>query len=446
MEKIWEFFENMNEYLYVSSIESYELLYMNKKSRDIYGFKTKDEPVGKKCYEVIYGSNVPCAFCNNCELSEGKFKEWKFFNPVLNKYLSLKDTLLVENQKHYRLELAIDSTPQEYQSQKIQTAYENLEAMANEGFRIALKAPTPDKSIEVVLEYLGKALKGERTYIFEKNKNGDDDNTYEWVAKGISPEKDNLQNLPSEVCANWYRTFRENKNITIKNLEDIREEDPLQYQNLKRQNIHSLVVVPLYDDEKIIGFYGVDNPPGEFLDYAQNIFQIMAHFIISGLKRRELVRKLENMSYRDQLTQIGNRFALENYLNQLTVGDNIGVVYCDITGLKRVNDVIGHSAGDKLIIRACDCLKRIFGRQGLFRIGGDELIVLCPQITKLELKRKISELKNDMAQNSVVMAVGYVWDRFSPTEMDRLFSEAEKLMYDDKAAYYKTSGQDRRRQ
>ena len=84
------------------------------------------------------------------------------------------------------------------------------------------------------------------------------------------------------------------------------------------------------------------------------------------------------------------------------------------------------------------------GLQKGYRLN--ELIVLCPQITKLELKRKISELKNDMAQNSVVMAVGYVWDRFSPTEMDRLFSEAEKLMYDDKAAYYKTSGQDRRRQ
>ena len=72
----------------------------------------------------------------------------------LNKYLSLKDTLLVENQKHYRLELAIDSTPQEYQSQKIQTAYENLEAMANEGFRIALKAPTPDKSIVIITIFI----------------------------------------------------------------------------------------------------------------------------------------------------------------------------------------------------------------------------------------------------------------------------------------------------
>lgn len=445
MEKIWEFFENMNEYLYVSSIENYELLYMNKKTREIYGFETNDEIAGKKCYEVIYGNSVPCAFCNNSELSEGKFKEWKFFNPVLDKYLSLKDTLLVENHKQYRFELAIDSNFQEYQSQKIQTTYENLETMANEGLRIALKAPNPDKSIEVLLEYLGKTLKGERTYIFEKNKNGNDDNTYEWVANGISAEKDNLQNLPAEVCANWYRSFAENKNIIISDLEDIREEDPLQYQNLKNQDIHLLVVVPLYNDDKVIGFYGVDNPPCDFLDYAQNILQIMAHFIISSLKRRELVRKLEKMSYYDQLTQIGNRYALENYVEQLTEGEYIGVIYCDITGLKRVNDVIGHNAGDKLILRACDCLKRIFGKQGLFRTGGDELIVLCTKITNVELERKIVQLKEDMAQNSVVMAIGYIWDKFNLAETDKLLSRAEKLMYDDKAAYYTTSGHDRRR-
>lgn len=90
---------------------------------------------------------------------------------------------------------------------------------------------------------------------------GNDDNTYEWVANGIGPEKDNLQNVPAEVCENWYRNFREGKNIIIGNLENIRESDPLQYENLKQQNISTLVVVPLYEGQKIIGFYGVDNPP-----------------------------------------------------------------------------------------------------------------------------------------------------------------------------------------
>ena len=51
----------------------------------------------------------------------------------------------------------------------------------------------------------------------------------------------------------------EDKNIMIHDLEDIREIDPLQYENLKRQNIHSIVVVPLYDNDAVMGFYGIDN-------------------------------------------------------------------------------------------------------------------------------------------------------------------------------------------
>ena len=53
-----------------------------------------------------------------------------------------------------------------------------------------------DQSLEVLLEHLGKALNGERTYIFEQNESGGDDNTYEWVADGVEPEKESLQNVP----------------------------------------------------------------------------------------------------------------------------------------------------------------------------------------------------------------------------------------------------------
>ena len=145
---------------------------------------------------------------------------------------------------------------------------QNLETVINEGLRVALLEETPDQSLGVLLEHLGKALNGERTYIFEQNDSGCDDNTYEWVADGVAPEKENLQNVPPEVCASWYRKFGVGKHIVIESLEDIRESDPLQYENLKRQNIHSLVVVPLYDGKTVIGFYGVDNPPVKSLEYA----------------------------------------------------------------------------------------------------------------------------------------------------------------------------------
>ena len=174
---------------------------------------------------------------------------------------------------------------------------QNLEAVINEGLRVALLEETPDQSLDVLLEHLGKALGGERTYIFERNESGCDDNTYEWVAGGVAPEKDHLQNVPPEVCASWYRNFSVGQHIVIEDLENIRETDPLQYDNLKRQGIHSLVVVPLYDGKKIIGFYGVDNPPVKSMEYTSNILQTAAYFIVSSLKRRNLFRELQKRSY-----------------------------------------------------------------------------------------------------------------------------------------------------
>ena len=174
---------------------------------------------------------------------------------------------------------------------------QNLETVINEGLRVALMEETPDQSLEVLLEHLGKALKGERTYIFEKNETGSDDNTYEWTADGVAPEKDNLQNVSPEVCASWYQNFNIGRHIVIKNLEEIRETVPLQYEVLKQQNIHSLVVVPLYDGKKLIGFYGVDNPPVKSLEYASNMLQTAAYFIVSSLRRRNLVRQLQKRSY-----------------------------------------------------------------------------------------------------------------------------------------------------
>ncbi len=183
------------------------------------------------------------------------------------------------------------------QQENVAQSVQNIEAIINEGLRVALLEKTPDQSLEVLLEYLGKALDGERTYIFEQNESGGDDNTYEWVAEGVRPEKENLQNLPAEVCANWYRNFSVGKHIVIKNLEEIRQSDPLQYENLKRQSIHSLVVVPLYDDDRIIGFYGVDNPPEKSLEYTSNMLQIMAYFIVSSLRLRNLVQELQKRSH-----------------------------------------------------------------------------------------------------------------------------------------------------
>lgn len=439
MSKIWEFFDTMDELVYVSDIDSYELIYMNQKALRMYGVQSLSDIAGKKCYEILQNCSTPCSMCNNQELRQGYFKEGWHYSPILERQVMLKDTIIEEDGKRYRMEIVIDAGNQEQRDSMV-----NLEAMVNNGLRIALQQATPSQTLEVLLEYMGKALGGARTYIFERNEAGCDDNTYEWVASGITPEKDNLQNVPAEVCANWYRNFQIGRHIVIKELDDILENDPLQYANLKRQNIRSLVVVPLYNDGEVIGFYGIDNPPKKSLDYASDMLQIMAHFIVSALKRRNLVRELEKMSYYDQLTQIGNRHAMSKYTGILQNEQSLGIVYCDVTGLKQVNDQKGHDAGDKLLTDACECLKKSFGEYGLFRIGGDELLAICADIEEAALWQGVELLKQNLQEKSIHMAVGSVWEKNSLNGVEKLITEAEKRMYNDKAAYYKQCGVDRR--
>lgn len=445
MEPIWGFIENMNELVYVADVDTYEFIYMNKRALSICGLTSLEQTRGKKCYEVLQNASAPCEICNNRELVPGQFKEWRYYNPVYNRHTLVKDTLIELDGRRLRIEIAIDISADTKQNEIIRD-YQNKEALINEALRTAMLASDPETSLKIAIEYLGKALGGERVYIFEKNAQGGDDNTYEWVANGVSPQKDNLQNVPPEVCEGWYRAFADDKCVVIDDTEDVRTKNPLQYEMLKQQDISSITVVPLYEDGRVIGFYGVDNPPAESLHYISNMLQIMGHFMESLLKMRNLVKNLERMSYLDQLTQIGNRYAMVKYTEGMRPGESVGIVYGDITGLKRVNDAEGHEAGDHLILAASACMKEAFGdAYELFRIGGDELLAICAGIGETEFRERVARLRKIMADYSVNMAVGADWEKDSEAGVSVVLAAAETQMYKDKAAYYQRTGIDRRR-
>ena len=336
-----------------------------------------------------------------------------------------------------------------YINQMVQnlTNANDIEQHINKALRTALKAGEPEKSLECILEYLGRLLCGKRSYIFERNKLGGDDNTYEWVAEGVMAEKDNLQNLPSEVCEHWYKMFAENEYIMFENIVEMKQTDPLQYENLKKQGIVSIAVVPLRDSDNVVGFYGVDDPPAEMLAHTTTMLRVMGHFIEALLRTRDLVRNLKRMSYLDQLTQIGNRHALWEYIDKTQSKDiSIGIIYCDITGLKWVNDNEGHEAGDRLILSACECMKKALHGYELFRLGGDELLAVCTRISEAELHESVKQLTGSMNEYAVVLAVGAAWKSDCTEGISGIMAEAENLMYKDKAAYYAATGIERRRQ
>ncbi len=432
--RLWEFYEELNEIVYVADPDSHELVYMNRRAREIYGIKSQEDLKGRKCYELLSGSSAPCAVCNCDKMRPGFFLEEVRYDPVIKKKLALKDTLIEEGGRRYRFELAVDLGAWEQQN----IGYEANEVMVNEALRLSLAAHTPDQSIAVLLEYLGQALTSERFYIFEETDRNTFDNTYEWCASGVVPQKENLQNVPFEVVSLWYREFARGENVIIKDLEQVKDVDRAVYDCLKPQNIQSLVVSPLVSEGKIIGFYGVDNPPRRFLAHITTMLQILGHFIVALLHRRNHVRRLEELCFLDQLTGIGNRHAVHDYVNRIKPEESIGIVYCDVMGLKKENDTEGHLAGDKLLLRASECLRKIFEGYALFRVGGDEFLAVCTGMAEEELSKRVEALKCRMREKNAPMAIGCVWRADAAESIDRLLTLADDRMYEDKRVLYAT--------
>lgn len=436
--KIWEFFEKMDEMVYVADVETNELIYMNEKLRTSMGIHDDKQYIGRMCYEILQGTNSPCNFCTNCRLKNGEFLTWTHMNPVLNKRVLLKDTLVEEGGKKYRIELAIDADSEN--SCKSPYFYARSETILNECLHEVFSTPDAEESIDKMLQYIGETFCCDRTYIFEFNESRFASNTYEWCKPGVTPQKEFLQSIPYSAVEWWMTLFASQKVTVIPDLEDIRTMYPESYAILKPQGICSLAAGPITSDGEIIGFIGVDNPDAAMLPMIETFLNVIGYFTSTLLRRREWLRRLNDLSYHDQLTGALNRHALTEQYGDLPM-NSVGVIYCDITGLKAANDTFGHKAGDQLICHCYEILKEVAGSSSIYRTGGDEFIVLCPEYTKQEFQSTVFDLRKKVREDQHHIAIGYVWSEQQPLNLDKLISDADQVMYEDKRNYYRIYGQ-----
>lgn len=426
------FFENLEEIVYTADMDTYELCYMNRKARNAFGIENMKDICGKKCYAILQGRTTPCPFCTNKLLKVNEYFEWMYYSEVLGRQFALKNTMLLVNDRRIRIELALDMSVENQQKKTIQE-YESNEKLLNEALQLALGCTREDeKPLQVFLSYIGKRLDCERMYIFEGNEKGGVDNTYEWCAEGVEPQIQNLQDVPWEVVEIWYRSFYQGKHVVIYDLEEIREDDPEMYRTLKPQGIHSLIVCPIVYKDEILGFFGVDNPPEYNMYHISTILDIMSHFILCMVHRRDLLERLERMSYCDQLTGALNRHALTRIVHHMKPDESVGVIYCDVMGLKQINDTQGHDAGDKLIQNAYRFLLERAGTHRVFRLGGDEFIILCEKVSKEAFDLLTHRVNNQTGEDAVSMAVGAVWQEHIGNGFSDLLTRADYAMYRDK--------------
>lgn len=291
-----------------------------------------------------------------------------------------------------------------------------------------------DVGINNLLATVNDYFQADRTYVFEIDPDRDVlINTFEYICgQEVSAQMDNLQEVPVSVIKVWMQNFRQGRSYYMSDLEQERGQPS--YEMLKAQQVWRLLAVPLMKGGAMVGFLGVDNPRAHYDD--ATLLASIQFFVTNSLDRKKQQAYLEKLSYRDMLTGLYNR---NRYIERLEAykqvqDQQIGAIYIDLNGLKKVNDEQGHRAGDELIVRAAGTIAGIFAEDA-YRVGGDEFVVILLDVSREDFARKTEQLRRQMQENSVDASIGGVWQA-STENLENLLRRADENMYREKKRYY----------
>ena len=431
---IREVLDQIDEVVYISDPNTYEMLYLNRYGAERFG----DFKPGAKCYEHLQGASAPCAFCTNGILphSQGQRHTWVRQHPSVGDVL-LHDSIIDYDGRPCRMELAISV---ERYVAEVTAAKQDLAAERKLVACIEQLVMSTDftAAVDSMLQTIIEHYDADRAYIFEFDwANGVTHNTYEICRPGVTPEKDNLQNLPIAVVALWVDIFKnQHKKINVIEDVDALKDDParrIEYDCLHPQGIQSLITVPIFVSGELHGFLGVDNPHAH-MDAPEMLTQI-TYIAANELQKRTLTDELTIKSYLDPLTGLRNRLAYDEALDYL-LGKEVptGVGFLDLNGLKWINDNFGHDMGNKALRRVCEILLKYIPRECVYRISGDEFVIIWPEVEYPVFNTAAEQLEAALAEEKDIASFGCVWG--AEEDVGVAVRKAEQAMQAAKNKFY----------
>lgn len=425
----------ISELVYVSDPETYELLFVNQTGCQTLHLENYKH---KKCYEVLQGKTSPCEFCTNDRLCDDNFYTWEFTNPSIGRHFLLKDKIIQWHGKTARMEIAFDITERELQKQELKNMLD-VQTLITNCVRMLYAVDDLDQTINAVLTQIGEFLVSDRSYVFEI-KDELMNNTHEWTAPGISPQLEKLQQLDLSLISDWLPFFEKNDCIIIDDVEQLQKTNPAAYATLHAQEITSLIAAPIFLDNKLAGYIGIDNYDSEKIKNSSYLLLSMSIFLSYAIRHRNHVDMLHRLSYHDLLTNALNRNAFMDVLSQFRPGQyaSAGIIYIDINGMKEINDFYGHHQGDKILITTVAKVFNLFKPDELFRIGGDEFVIITYDLTETDFYEKFNLLRNIFCEKTNLpfsIATGSCWVK-SPSDLNSLLQQADSAMYTDKKKFY----------
>ena len=157
-------------------------------------------------------------------------------------------------------------------------------------------------------------------------------------------------------------------------------------------------------------------------------------------KEKKVEQELFKASYTDALTGLYNRAYFDKKITELDDKSNypLTVAMIDVNGLKIMNDTFGHAVGDQALQKIGSILKDMLCCEAVVaRIGGDEFAAIIPKVSLAEVEKRLEEISLEIHKTkvkNVKLSISYGCESKTSNEQDlnKIFAEADRLMYDRK--------------
>lgn len=143
------------------------------------------------------------------------------------------------------------------------------------------------------------------------------------------------------------------------------------------------------------------------------------------------------LAKKDALTGVLNREAY--YIEtRRDYKDITAIISLDMNGLKAINDTYGHAAGDEALITLALCFtSAIRAKQSVYRMGGDEFVIVCRKTSREEVAALVKRIEDSIAQTKYSCSIGYGYHEEGTIKLEDLLRESDERMYSNKSDYYK---------
>lgn len=408
-----------NNLVYISDIETDELVYANKATIKAFADVGITDWKGQKAYRDICGKNSHCENYSCCELKEGQSVEWEEYSEVLKKRFLIKAEIINYQGMICRVEIAKDITHATALEMELKSKLEE-QKLLEDCVELLHSNLTPDESINKLLQYFGEYYQAERSAIFCVDQENTDKVgcAYEWCQEGVFPTIDIMQNMPKDFMFS-FGALDEIKNFNSATMQQQLMEVLPEFKGIDDREDVMFITAPFDGDvnnKNFSGFISVYNPQ---VNINQNdAINALGKFVSDFLNRSELIETLNKLSYRDVLTGLKNHISYREKIEEYEVRkpQTLGVTYVDINGLKSINNKKGHIYGDKIIIKVAKILYELFG-DSVYRVDGNEFIILEENVSEEGYETFMSELKKRINDDEQVdVSVGFSWNKISDVE------------------------------